>query len=75
MARRRLPRQREALDSTFPDEPSSDEPSSTSAASTSTIKWEEKERNPGTAITGRMTGKSWIAGRSLRSSLSFGEVR
>ena len=61
----------EALDSnklTFPYEPTSDElTSSTRATSISTIKREEKERSPGTAIAGRTAGKSGMAGRSFSS--------
>src|SRR5947207_3141056 len=48
---------------TFPDEPTF-KSSSTRAASTSTIKWEEKERSPGTAITGTMAGRTWMTGKS-----------
>src|SRR6266480_3144422 len=62
MARRHLPRQREALARPFSDDPTF-KSSSTRPTSTSTIKREEKERSPGTAITGRMAGWSWMAGR------------
>src|SRR6266480_6044173 len=48
---------------TFPDEPTF-KSSSTRAASTSTTKREEKEKSPGTAITGRMAGRSWMTGKS-----------
>jgi hypothetical protein len=40
--------------------------SSTRAISTNTIKWEER-RSPGTAMAGRLVGKSYITGRKRRS--------